>query len=96
MEFPEADTTAVLASKEEIALPIRGKKSRLNVTDFVDYFGKERLALSDTVIQKELLQFKDVQSKWEELIHASFLTKKLQERYQKLIHNRWQRIAFSE
>ena len=33
------NTTMVLQSKEEIALPIRGKKSKITALTLLDYFG---------------------------------------------------------
>src|SRR5208282_995547 len=34
------NTTIAIHAKEEIALPLRGKKSRLTSTDLIDYYGK--------------------------------------------------------
>lgn len=86
------NTTIVLKSSEEIALPIRGKKSKLNRFDLVDYFGQERLHLPEDTIRQELVRFEEALNEWSKLIANSFLSQDLQERYEKLIRQRWQRI----
>ena len=86
------NTTIVLQAKEEIALPIKGKKSRLNRSDLINYFGQERLDLTEAVIQRELLHFDNVLPKWKALIEQSFLSSILQQRYWELVETRWQRI----
>ncbi len=86
------NTTMVLQSKEEIALPIRGKKSRLTRVDFVDYYGHERLGLSEKILQEELLCFEKAIFSWQGLIEKSFLSKKTQDTYKELIQSRWDRL----
>lgn len=86
------NSTIVLQTKEEIALPIRGKKSNLNRKDLIDYFGIERLGIAEAVLKKELLMFKDAFETWKCLIDQSFLSEKLRKNYQILIQQRWQRI----
>lgn len=86
------NTTIVLNSKEEIALPIRGKKNRLTRADFIAYYGMERLGLSEKLIQEELFQFERALVLWQELIDKSFISKKMQDSYKKLIYSRWERF----
>lgn len=86
------NTTIVIPAREEIALPIRGKKSKLNRTDLIDYFGMERLALPEIVLREEFLKFEKSLEPWQLLIEKSFLSQKLQERYIELIQKRWQRV----
>jgi len=86
------NTTMITQSKEEIALPIKGKKSKLKRSDFVDYFGFERLGLSRQIIESEFLRFKDSLNLWKELISNSFLSEKMRNRYEELIKERWQRL----
>ncbi|MDF2577646.1 MAG: hypothetical protein K0S74_1130 [Chlamydiales bacterium] len=83
------NTTIVLKAKEEIALPIRGKKSKLNSSDLFDYFAQERLGLTRTVVLEELDRFNDVFADWDELIHNSFLSETMREKYLDLIKKRW-------
>ena len=86
------NTTIVLPAVEEIALPIRGKKNKLNRADFLDYFAFERLDIPEAVLKEILLKFEKTLESWKLLINQSFLSQKLRERYQELIQNRWQRI----
>jgi len=86
------NTTIVLQAKEEIALPIRGKKSKLSRTDLIEYFGSERLGLAHVVLKQELLKFEQSLPTWIELINQSFLSQKLRDCYLELIQQRWKRI----
>ena len=55
------NTTIVLPGPvEELALPLNGKKNRLNPHDLVDYFGRERLQLTDRIIDKVFLKLKQL------------------------------------
>lgn len=83
------NTELVLNTKEEIALPIRGKKNNLKAEDFIDYFGLERLKLPEKSIREELTSFENVMSKWKELISVSFLSESKRTKYQELITKRW-------
>lgn len=86
------NTTIILQAKEEIALPIRGKKSRLKYADFVDYFGFERLALPESVLKDEMSTFEKGIDQWKSLLAISFLSEKMRLRYEELINDRWQRL----
>ena len=86
------NTTIVLNSKEEIALPIRGKKSKLTRSDFFDYFGSERLGLSKQVLEKEFVRFEKAIGSWQELLEKSFMSEKMKNRYRALILTRWERL----
>ncbi|MES2198791.1 MAG: HipA domain-containing protein [Chlamydiota bacterium] len=86
------NTTMVLQSKEEIALPIRGKKSRLTRADLVDYYGLEILRLSEKVLQDEMGRFERAVPLWQELLAKSFLSQKMQDSYKELIQARWKRL----
>lgn len=86
------NTTIILHAKEEIALPLKGKKNKINSKDLVDYFGRERLGLTEIIIQKELSLFESHFSLWKTLIEQSFLSSHLQSRYWELIKSRWQRM----
>lgn len=86
------NTTIILNAKEESALPIRGKKSRLTRLDLLEYFGKDRLGLPDLILEKEMASFKNALSLWEELIDDSFLSPKLRSSYLNLVKDRWYRL----
>lgn len=46
------NSSIVMNTSEELALPLRGKKSRLTPSDFIEYFGKERLHLTSKTIEE--------------------------------------------
>ncbi|MBW1848415.1 MAG: HipA domain-containing protein [Deltaproteobacteria bacterium] len=82
-------TTIALANpQEEIALPLMEKKSGLNRKTIIDYFGKERLELTDRMINAVLDKIKDSVPIWNELIHVSFLSLEMKEKYLKLLNTR--------
>lgn len=87
------NTTIVLNTKEEIALPLRGKKSRLNRSDLIDYFAIEKLSLTRPSVEKIMKQFHDSIAKWEERIAMSFLSQEKQNTYREILHSRWRRIS---
>jgi len=83
------NTTLVgFKAREEIALPIRGKKNKLTHTDLVTYFGMERLGLPDAVIKKELSRFEHLLMQWKALLVKSFLSKNSSASYAELIQKR--------
>lgn len=86
------NTTIVLHSQEEIALPLRGKKSNLNKFDLIDYFGIERLGIPQAIIEEELSKFKNSISTWELYINHSFLSPQFKKDYLKLVHHRFNKL----
>ena len=83
------NTTIALASpQEEIALPLRGKKRKLNRTLLVEYFGRQRLALNRNLISKVLGEIEAAVPKWQELIEHSFLSDELKSNYIMLLDSR--------
>lgn len=89
------NTSIVVNSKEELALPLRGKKSRFTVDDFINYFGREGMGLEENLIEKELLLLKNAIPKWLQLIDISFLSSKNKERYKELLLERSNRLFSS-
>lgn len=83
------NTTISLASPvEEIALPLKGKKNKLNRNILIEYWGKERLQLNAQVID-QALKFIEVKFKrWNELINKSFLSDQMKEKYIQLLELR--------
>ncbi|MDR3667787.1 MAG: HipA domain-containing protein [Ignavibacteriaceae bacterium] len=82
-------TIALKNTKEEIALPVKGKKSNLTGNDLIVYFGKERLQLNDQTISLVLNELKEIIPEWETEIGISFLSKESKEAYVDLLNNRW-------
>ncbi len=77
---------------EEIALPLNGKKRRLNRTDWIDYWARERLELTDRSIQTVIDAFARALPRWRSLISRSFLTEEFATRYLDLLEERIARL----
>lgn len=86
------NTTILLNSSEELALPLHGKKSRFTMDDFFVYFAKMRLGLSEKVIQEEVAKFQSLQELWEQELQNCFLSEPLKQKYLLLIHERLRRL----
>ncbi len=87
------NSTIILSTQEELALPLNGKKNRLNYFDLFDYFGKERLGLSEQILMEEVQIFKNAFSDLDNLLSESFLSKDRQDRYFEVVNQRRLRIA---
>ncbi len=79
-------------SKEELAVPLAGKKSKLTRNDLVKYFGQELLGLNERALQNGLEQLQNAFSEWERLIQRSFLSSEMQKAYWELFHERRARL----
>lgn len=87
------NTSIVLSSpEEELALPLNGKKNKLQRHDFIRYFAKDRLLLTDKLIHNILSGFKALQDSWKHLIDISFLSPEKKQDYKQLLQNRCNRI----
>ncbi len=83
------NTTISLANPiEEFALPLKGKKSKLNKNILVEYWGKERLGLNDQLLNQTLSTINDNFESWVALINKSFLSKEMKEKYIALLDER--------
>lgn len=78
--------------KEEMALPLNGKKNNLRENDFLEYFAKQRLGLNQKIITNILQEIKQAIPNWKLLIHHSFLSASMQEKYIDLLDMRYQRL----
>lgn len=85
-------TIAIKNTQEEMALTLKGKKSNFKSVDLIDYFGKERLQLSDKTIDLTIKKMFDSIQKWNELIEISFLSLEMKEKYFRLLHERLNRF----
>lgn len=87
------NTTILMQSpKEEIALPIGGKKNKLTKEVFFSY-GLERLRLSKGILEDELANFERLLPHWKQLINVSFLSDSMRLRYASLLEERFKRIV---
>jgi serine/threonine-protein kinase HipA len=86
------NSTIVLrgANIEELALPLAGKKRKLNYDLWVNYYGKERLKLSDKAIEQILMQLKTALPTWQNLLTVCFLSNDLKDKYRQLLTARSQ------
>ena len=80
-------------SKEELAVPLRGKKSKLTRKDFLEYFGKERLKLNGKAIEECLSQLQRALPEWTNLIQRSFLSSEMKQAYSNLLAERRKRLG---
>ncbi|MFD2939853.1 HipA domain-containing protein [Flavobacterium notoginsengisoli] len=79
---------AIKNPQEEMALKLKGKKSNFKSADLIDYFGKDRLGLTDKVIEEIVKKMFQNVEKWNELIEISFLSEDMKEKYFKLLKER--------
>ncbi len=77
-------------SREELALPLRGRKSNLHANDFWRYLAAERLGLTPALIEQTRSKFGQVCSGWPARIGDSFLSAEMKVRFLDLF---WQRLA---
>ncbi len=81
---------AIKNPEEEIALTLKGKKSNLKASDFMDYYAKDRLQLNEKAIATILEQMHNAIPKWKELLEISFLSDDMKEKYFLLMETRVQ------
>jgi serine/threonine-protein kinase HipA len=82
------------AAKEEVALPIRGKKSKLTRNDLLEYF-PSYLKLPDKLVADIINDLESCMPGWKELIGISFLKEDSKEKYTRLVEERAARLQLS-
>jgi serine/threonine-protein kinase HipA len=88
------NSTLVLENaKEESALPLRGKKRKLNKELWLNYFCKERLQLSEGQIDSVVKDLKEALPEWDRLIGQSFLSVECQMGYRTILYERANRLG---
>lgn len=85
-------TIALNAAKEEMALPVKGKKSKLTRNDLLNYFARERLQINERVLMDLLSRFAKALPVWRELLDQSFLSAEKKQRYAAVLAERRQRM----
>ncbi len=80
-------------SREELALPLRGKRSNLRANDFWQYLAQERFGFSAVLIEQTKARFSSVTSEWPARIETSFLSKEMIARYLQLLSERRERLG---
>jgi len=87
------NTTMVLSDpQEEIALPVKGKKSKLDAAILVDYFGRIRLGLNLKIVSSVMDELVQAMPAWERLIDLSFLSEIMKTKYRQLLKTRSKRL----
>lgn len=81
-------TVVVPKTLEEIALPLAGRKRKLNAKILINYFAGEVLKLNATIISQVLNKIIAEGSNWEKLINLSFLSDTMKEKYFELMIKR--------
>lgn len=87
------NTTILLKNtKEEIALPLNGKKNNLSKNDFFKYLAIEKLQLNQNVINDVVEEIQTAIPQWKKMIGESFLSENMQKKYLQLLETRWQKL----
>lgn len=85
-------TIALSNAKEELALPLNGKKNNLRKRDFLDYFAIEHLHLNEKIILRTLHELSAALPHWQSLIVRSFLSASMKKSYVTLLEERVKRL----
>lgn len=86
-------TIALKNPKEEMALPIHGKKSKLTRNDLFKYFAEERLQINGRILNELAERFKTAFPVWDELIADSFLSSEGKVSYSEVLKERKHRLG---
>jgi len=86
-------TIALRNSKEEMALPLKGKKSGLTPHDFLNYYARERLQINERVLSDVLSRFTKAIPLWRKLLDRSFLSEEAKQKFSAIIDKRGERMG---
>ena len=86
------NTTIILNTREELALPLGGKKSKLKRDDFFVYFAKERLDLTRKSIEQTVRRIVKAFPRWTDLIQECFLSDSMKTQYIDLLNERFSKL----
>jgi len=75
-----------------MALPVKGKKSRLTRHDLLKYFARERLQLNEGILSDLMSRFSKAMPAWRELLDNSFLSVEAKQKYAALLAEREKRM----
>ena len=89
------NSTIILNSQEELALPLRGKKNKLKKDDFFVYFAKERLELTQKSIEQTVNRILNVFPTWTDLIQKCFLSDSMKTQYIDLLNERFSKLELT-
>ena len=74
---------------EEIALPLQGKKRRLNRNIWIDYFAQERLQLPDKMVRTVEVGLARTATAWRAHVACSLLPPDQKEHYRRFLDERF-------
>jgi serine/threonine-protein kinase HipA len=88
------NTTLVMGrgDLEESALPLAGKKRNLGKNDFLRYLARERLQLTEKIINNITEEIRQGLPAWEALVEKSFLPSPKKEMYRDIVTRRAGRL----
>ena len=86
------NSTIILNSQEEIALPLGGKKNNLRRDDFFVYLAKERLELTEKSVVQTVSRILNVFPRWTDLIQKCFLSDSMKTQYIDLLNERFSKL----
>jgi len=86
------NSTIMLNSQEELALPLRGRKNKLKKDDFFVYFAKERLSLTQKSIGQTVRRIVKAFPRWIDLIQICFLSDSMKTQYIDLLNKRFNKL----
>lgn len=76
--------------REELALTLSGRKSKLRLEDFLK--AGAVMGLEETVIKHLIASFQKALPRWQQLIRQAFLSDEMKERYEQLVLSRLDRL----
>ena len=76
--------------KEEMALPLSGRKTKLRLDDFLN--SAKTMGLDENVVVRLITSLHKALPKWQMLIHNSFLSEDMKKMYEELIVSRLSRL----
>lgn len=76
--------------KEELALPLSGRKTKLRIDDFLT--AANTMGLEEIVVQRLVKDLHKILPRWQNLIHDSFLSEEMKEAYEDLVVSRLDRL----
>lgn len=85
-------TIALKAAKEELALPVKRKKSKLTRNELLNYFARDRLQINEKVMSDVRSRFAKASPAWRELLDHSFLSADAKQRYAAILDERGKRM----
>ena len=76
--------------KEELALTLSGKKTKLSKNDFLN--AAKTMGLEENVVQRLITSLHKALPRWKQLIQESFLSEERKQAYEELIVSRLDRL----